>query len=112
MIFNSQVLFPVGGLVGTLIAGWMVDRFGRKLSLMAFSITCTIGWLLIILTLLTEGSLFRLLIFAGRFIGGIGVGFASLCAPVSKQTQVHYLMVIACYVSCTYIRTYIILIAW
>ena len=82
-----QVLFPVGGLVGTLIAGWMVDQFGRKLSLMSFSLTCTIGWLLIILTLLTEESLFRLLIFTGRFIGGIGVGFASLCGPVSNMNK-------------------------
>ena len=62
-----------------------MDRFGRKLSLTVFSITCTIGWLLIILTLLTEGSLFRLLIFTGRFIGGIGVGLALLCAPVSNK---------------------------
>ena len=74
-------------MVGTLIAGWMVDRFGRKPSLMAFSITGTIGWLLIILTLLTKGSIFRILIFTGRFLGGIGVGFASLCAPVSEQTK-------------------------
>ena len=78
------MLFPIGALVGTLIAGWMVDRFGRKLSLMMCSITYTIGWLLIVLTLLTEGSLFRILIYIGRFIGGIGVGFASLCAPVSS----------------------------
>ena len=84
---NLQVLFPVGGLVGTLVAGWMVDRFGRKPSLMVFSVTCTIGWLLIILTSLTNGSIFRILIFAGRFFGGVGVGFASLCAPVSKQTK-------------------------
>ena len=69
--------------MGTLIAGWMVDRFGRKLSLMTCSIAYTIGWLLIILTVLTEGSIFRILIFTGRFVGGIGVGFAALCAPVS-----------------------------
>jgi len=79
-------LLPVGALVGTLIAGWMVDRVGRKLSLMMCSLTYTIGWLLIILTLLTEGSLFRILIFTGRLIGGMGIGFASLCAPVSMYT--------------------------
>jgi len=67
------------------MAGWMVDRFGRKLSLMTCSITCAIGWLLIVLTLLTEGSTsFRILLFSGRFVGGIGVGIASVCAPVSK----------------------------
>ena len=81
---NLQVLFPVGALLGTLIAGWMVDRFGRKPSLMMFSVTCTIGWLLIILTVLTDGLIFRVLIFTGRFVGGIGIGFASLCAPVSS----------------------------
>ena len=77
------MLVPVGAFVGTLIAGWMVDRFGRKPSFMIFSVTCTIGWLLIILTVLTEGSIFRILIFTGRFFGGIGVGIASLCGPVS-----------------------------
>ena len=61
-----------------------MDQFGRKLSLMMCSITYTIGWLLIILTLLTEESIFRILIFTGRFVGGVGVGFASLSAPVSS----------------------------
>ena len=75
---------PVGALVGTLIAGWMVDQFGRKFSFMMCSIAYTIGWLLIILTVLTEKTVFRVLIFTGRFIGGIGVGIATLCAPVSK----------------------------
>ena len=60
-----------------------MDRFGRKLSLMTCSTAYTTGWLLIILTVLTEGSNFRILIFTGRFVGGIGVGFAALCAPVS-----------------------------
>ena len=78
------MLSPVGALVGTLIAGWMVDRFGRKLSLMMCSITYTVGWLLIILTVLTEEAIFRILIFTGRFIGGLGIGFASLSAPVSS----------------------------
>ena len=78
------MLSPVGALVGTLIAGWMVDRFGRKLSLMMCSITYTVGWLLIILTILTEEAIFRILIFTGRFIGGLGIGFASLSAPVSN----------------------------
>ena len=84
---NLQVLVPVGALVGTFIAGWMVDRFGRKPSFMVFSVTCTIGWLLIILTVLTEGLIFRILIFIGRLFGGIGVGIASLCAPVSSYTN-------------------------
>ena len=70
-------------MAGTLIAGWMVDQFGRKLSLMTCSVAYTIGWLLIILTVLTEGSIFRILIFTGRFVGGIGAGFAALCSPVS-----------------------------
>jgi len=80
------MLLPVGALVGTLIAGWMVDQFGCKLSLMMCSVAYAIGWLLIVLTVLTEESIFRILIFTGRFAGGIGVGFASLCAPVSICT--------------------------
>lgn len=77
-----------------MIAGWTVDRFGRKLSLMMCSIAYTIGWLLIVLTVLTEGSLFRVLIFSGRFVGGIGVGFASLCGPVSNCTRINWILFI------------------
>jgi len=77
------MLLPVGALIGTVIAGWIIDKVGRKLTLLVCSITYAIGWLLITLTLLTNGTIFRLLIFAGRLIGGIGVGFATLCAPVS-----------------------------
>jgi len=76
------MLLPVGALIGTIIAGWIIDKVGRKLTLLVCSITYAIGWLLITLTLLTNGTIFRLLIFAGRLIGGIGVGFATLCAPV------------------------------
>ena len=53
---------------------------------MMCSVAYAIGWLLIVLTVLTEESVFRILIFTGRFAGGIGVGFASLCAPVSICT--------------------------
>ena len=60
-----------------------MDQFGRKLSLMTCSTAYATGWLLIILTVLTEGSNFRILIFTGRFVRGIGVRFAALCAPVS-----------------------------
>ena len=82
-----QMLLPVGALIGTVIAGLIIDKVGRKLTLLVCSITYAIGWLLIILTLLTNGTLFRLFIFTGRLIGGIGVGFATLCAPVSIKTQ-------------------------
>jgi len=69
--------------VSTIIAGLLVDKIGRKPSLLLCSIAHTIGWLLVVLTLLTEGTVFRLLLFTGRFSAGIGMGFASLCAPVS-----------------------------
>lgn len=84
------MLLPIGGLVGTIIAGWIIDKIGRKLTLLLCSILFATGWLLIILTLLTNGTIFLVLIFAGRFIGGIGVGFATLCAPVSVILSVYF----------------------
>ncbi|MBE7539249.1 MAG: sugar porter family MFS transporter [Opitutaceae bacterium] len=66
----------VGCVAGTLIAGWFADRFGRKLGLIvsgalfaACAVACAFAPTPEILTL-------------ARFIGGVGVGMASMVTPI------------------------------
>lgn len=45
----ASSLINVGGLVGSVFGGLLMDRFGRRTTLMAMSIPYIIGWLLITL---------------------------------------------------------------
>jgi len=69
--------------------GWLFDYFGRKLSIILCSIPYTIGWLLIVLTVATDGPVFRPLLFTGRFVLGIGVGWTSVSGGVSHRSVVN-----------------------
>ena len=77
-----SALVPIGGLIGALLAGWLVDLLGRKLALMLTSVPFTFGWLLIVLSHATSGRAFRPIIYIGRFLTGVGTGYASLCVPL------------------------------
>ena len=74
---------PIGALVGGLIAGWLVEYYGRQLSLILSSIPILTGWVMILVTHRIDGPLFRPLLFAGRFFTGVGAGCLSLNVPVS-----------------------------
>ena len=78
-----QALIAAGGLVGVLLAGWLVDHSGRQLTMVMCGLPFTIGWLLVLITDGITGPLFRPLIFTGRFFIGMGIGIASLSVPVS-----------------------------
>jgi SP family xylose:H+ symportor-like MFS transporter len=66
----------IGTIVGALIAGRPVDRYGRKKVLFAIGILYFIG-------ALGSGLVSNLWLFMlFRFIGGIGVGVASVVAPI------------------------------
>ena len=66
----------LGTILGALIAGKPADKYGRKPTLFAIGILYVIGALG---TALTD----NLLLFdIFRFLGGIGVGAASVCAPI------------------------------
>ncbi len=72
--FGSAAL--VGCILGALVAGWLGDRFGRKPVLI-------VGSLLFFVSALYSAipRTFTILILA-RIIGGVGVGFASVLAPM------------------------------
>lgn len=77
---------PIGALIGAPLAGWLVDYIGRKKSLLLCSVPFATGWIITIVSHASaHATVVRVLLFAGRFFVGIGVGSASLCVPVSQQ---------------------------
>ncbi|KAM3255110.1 hypothetical protein ACQJBY_048483 [Aegilops geniculata] len=63
-------------LVGALLAGWTSDRLGRRLT-----IVLTNGFFLVGPLIMTLAGGYTALM-AGRFISGIGVGYALVIAPI------------------------------
>jgi SP family arabinose:H+ symporter-like MFS transporter len=72
--FGSAAL--VGCILGASVAGWFGDRFGRKPVLIAGGATFLFSALYT-----TIPNTFSMLI-AARIVGGIGVGIASVLAPI------------------------------
>ena len=84
IILHFQLSLLIGATVAVLFSGYLTDRIGRKLSIIACSIIYTIGWLLIVLVVeFTDSPVFRILLFTGRFIVGLSLGWTSLCVNVS-----------------------------
>ena len=72
-IMSSALL---GCMLGAAIAGWLADRFGRKLMLVSSA------WLFIISAVLCATAVTPTHLVIARIIGGIGVGFAAMVAPM------------------------------
>ncbi len=72
--FGSAAL--VGCILGSMVAGWLGDRFGRRPVLIAGGATFLFSALYT-----TIPNTFSMLI-AARIVGGIGVGVASVLAPI------------------------------
>lgn len=66
----------IGTVIGSLVAGWPTDRFGRKKTLFAIGILYFVSALGS--GLVSDWSLFLFF----RFIGGVGVGISSVTAPL------------------------------
>ena len=81
---------PIGALVGAPLAGWLVDYIGRKMSLLLCCFPLAVGWAVIIFSFASsEATTVRIMLFAGRFFVGIGVGATTLCVPVSLSCCIH-----------------------
>src|SRR5690348_3710644 len=74
---NIVSTLQAGCFLGALIASPMTDRFGRKWCLIGVSLIVIIG---IIMQSAAMGNLGAM--YAGRFIGGMGVGAASTINPI------------------------------
>lgn len=80
-LFGASSL--VGGVFGGPIAGWVADKWGRKISLVLCGLPYVLGYFLIVLASATATPIaFKALLLAGRFITGIGMGWTFLTAPV------------------------------
>src|ERR1700744_1567864 len=65
-----------GTVVGSLIAGWPADKFGRKATLLWIGVLYLIG---------AAGSALATnvgVFIAARFIGGLGIGISTVVAPM------------------------------
>ncbi len=85
MAHITQALGSIGAMIGGPIAGWISDRMGRKPALMLVSIPYLIGYLMITYARFASNSvLFKVVLLIGRFLSGVGIGWASLAATVSE----------------------------
>ncbi|KAF5206499.1 Inositol transporter [Thalictrum thalictroides] len=65
-----------GAIVGAALGGWMSDKFGRKLSILIADVLFFLGALLMAIAPTPA------IIIAGRVLVGLGVGMASMTAPL------------------------------
>ncbi|KOC68300.1 Facilitated trehalose transporter Tret1 [Habropoda laboriosa] len=75
---NSWIgsLVAVGAMIGSFIAGYMAERWGRKKTLLAAVIPFTLGWILVA----SAKVVFQL--YVARIILGIGLAFAFTVVPM------------------------------
>lgn len=74
---RPQAIVTLGATVGGVLGGWLVDRAGRKLSLLLCTVPFVIGFAVIT----AAQDVWMLL--GGRLLTGLACGVASLVAPVS-----------------------------
>lgn len=74
---GSQAIVTLGAAAGGVLGGWLVDRAGRKLSLLL----CTVPFVTGFAVITAAQDVWMLL--GGRLLTGLACGVASLVAPVS-----------------------------
>ena len=70
-------MIAFGLIIGCLIGGWAIEKFGRKGTTMMCSVPFVLGWILI------SYAQSVAILYAGRFITGVACGAVSFTAPVS-----------------------------
>jgi len=68
--------------VGCLLSGPLLDRWGRRVALLALNLPGLIGWIL--LATAKAGSGFLAQVYIGRLLTGFSLGMASVPATVIK----------------------------
>lgn len=79
--FGSIV--TVGAAAGGLLGGWMVQRMGRKLTLMASSVPFVLGFTVIV------AAQSRWMLYVGRALTGLASGITSLVVPLYIAETAH-----------------------
>ena len=74
---RPQAIVTLGAAAGGVLGGWLVDRAGRKLSLLLCAVPFVAGF-----TVITAAQNVWMLL-GGRLLTGLACGIASLVAPVS-----------------------------
>jgi Sugar (and other) transporter. len=67
---------------GSLLAGPLLDRWGRRVVMLALNLPGLVGW--IVLATATDGSGFLAQVYVGRLLTGFSLGMASIPATVIK----------------------------
>ncbi|KAL0281574.1 UNVERIFIED_CONTAM: hypothetical protein PYX00_002520 [Menopon gallinae] len=65
--------------IGCLLTGSMLDKFGRRATLLTLNVPCLLGWLLIAFA---KGDFTLYMIYAGRFFTGLATGMGSAPATI------------------------------
>ena len=76
--FGSIV--TIGAIVGGPVAGFLVEKLGRKTTILSCCVPYSVGWLLLVI-----GGYFTnayQVLYLARFICGLGTGMTSLCVPL------------------------------
>lgn len=74
----------IGAIFGGPLGGWLADRYGRKLSLVLNSFPYLCGYFVILSSLsASSGVVFKVLLMVGRFLTGVGMGWAYVAVPVT-----------------------------
>lgn len=68
--------YLLGSIPGNVIAAFLVDRYGRKRSLLMASVPLLIGWVLILV------GKSPYILYASRFISGLGQGVVYVACPM------------------------------
>ena len=82
---HIQAFGPVGAIFGAPIAGLTADHYGRKNALVLCGVPFFIGYLVLSYAQYLHSVLgFRVLLLVGRFLTGMGMGWAGCIGPVSS----------------------------
>ena len=79
IIFSAMV--PFGAMVSGPLISFFLELLGRHMTLMLCTAPYITGWLLIMLTRLTDSHAFLPLLYTGRFFTGVGVGWTNGSVP-------------------------------